>query len=55
MEILIDRYNLFDDSYNLVMGKSPYDLKKRLKINFKGEFGADAGGLLRYFLIINKY
>jgi len=56
-EIEIDRNDLFRDSFNSIMTKSPDELKKRIAIVFKGEEGVDLGGLSRYFFFyfIIKY
>ena len=50
--IEVHRSNLFNDAYNGIMNKSPYELKKILRVKYIGEIGIDAGGLLRYFLFI---
>jgi len=53
--IEVDRNNLFNDTFNSIMCKSPQELKKRLKIKYKKEEGMDAGGLLRdFFYQISK-
>jgi len=46
-EIFINRKNLFYDTYDQIMNKNPFELKKKLHIKYKGEEGIDAGGLLR--------
>jgi len=47
LDIYIDRKSIFYDAYYQIMNKSPYELKRRLIIKYKGEEGIDAGGLLR--------
>ncbi len=47
LEIFINRESLFYDAYNEIMKKTPIELKKRISINYIGEEGIDAGGLLR--------
>jgi len=47
--IQVNRNNLFSNAYNGIMGKSPEELKKRLKVKYIDEEGIDAGGLLRDF------
>jgi len=54
-EILIDRNSVFNDALNIIMYKSPEELKKRLVIKYLGENGIDVGGLLRdFFYQISK-
>eukprot|EP00833_Pecoramyces_ruminatium_P008985 jgi/Orpsp1_1/1183017/evm.model.c7180000083514.1 len=48
-DIVVNRNNLFEDSYNIIMSKTPMDLKKRIRVKFEGEEGLDAGGLTRDF------
>eukprot|EP00833_Pecoramyces_ruminatium_P008659 jgi/Orpsp1_1/1182691/evm.model.c7180000082261.1 len=43
----ISRKNLFMDTFYFIMDKTPEELKKRLEIQYRGEIGIDAGGLLR--------
>jgi len=53
--IEVDRNDIFKDAFNGIMIKSSEELKKRLRIVFKGEDGVDAGGLLRdFFYQISK-
>eukprot|EP00127_Corallochytrium_limacisporum_P005528 Clim_evm45s207 gene=Clim_evmTU45s207 len=47
MEIIINRSNLFEDSFRAVMNNNPTDLKKRLWIIFEGEEALDYGGVAR--------
>jgi len=47
--LFINRDNLFHDAFNSIMSKSPEELKKRLRVEYVGESGLDAGGLLRDF------
>jgi len=54
-EIKIHRNKLLNDTYNYIMNKTPFQLKRRMRINFIGENGSDAGGLLRdFFYQISK-
>ncbi|OUM69103.1 hypothetical protein PIROE2DRAFT_2988 [Piromyces sp. E2] len=56
--IEIDRNDLFNDAFNAFMNKSPEELKelkKKLKIKYKGEDGIDAGGLLSPDYPLFKY
>jgi len=48
----INRNDLFNDAYEEIMSKSPHELKKRLAIVYGNENGIDAGGILRYCIII---
>ena len=48
LAIVIDRNNLVEDSLNQLL-KSTKDLKKPLKVKFKGEPGVDAGGVQKEF------
>jgi len=47
VQISINRNNIFEDSFIEVMSKSSNKFKKILRIDYKGEKGVDAGGLLR--------
>jgi len=47
LEIFVDRKNLFYDTYNQIMNKSPVELRKSLNVKFKKEEGIDFGGLSR--------
>jgi len=47
IEIYIDRESLFSDAHGQIMNLRPSQLKQRLRINYIGEVGVDAGGLLR--------
>eukprot|EP00833_Pecoramyces_ruminatium_P010392 jgi/Orpsp1_1/1184424/evm.model.c7180000089453.1 len=47
--IFVHRNNLFHDAFNSIMSKSPEELKKQLRVEYIGEEGLDAGGLLRDF------
>eukprot|EP00039_Didymoeca_costata_P006576 m.91487 g.91487 ORF g.91487 m.91487 type:complete len:1003 (+) comp13305_c0_seq4:196-3204(+) len=46
-KLIINREELFNDSYSAVMQCAPMDLKRRLFITFAGEAGLDYGGLAR--------
>jgi len=46
-KIPINRSHLFDSAYDAIMSRSPDELKKNLCIEYEGENGVDAGGLLR--------
>jgi len=48
-KIPINRSHLFDSAYDAIMSRSPDELKKNLCIEYEGENGVDAGGLLRDF------
>lgn len=48
LTISIDRNNIIEDSLNSLL-KSTKDLKKPLKVKFKGEPGVDAGGVQKEF------
>jgi len=50
--IEVDRNDLFNDAFNGIMIKSSEELKKKLRILYKEEDGVDAGGLLRYSLLL---
>jgi len=52
----VARHNLIADTMRQLANKQPTDLKKPLKIHFKGEKGIDAGGLRKEFfqLIIGE-
>lgn len=54
--ILLRRTHILDDSFNEIMNKSPKELTKHLKIQFKGEPGLDYGGVARewFFLISHE-
>eukprot|EP00833_Pecoramyces_ruminatium_P000258 jgi/Orpsp1_1/1174290/evm.model.c7180000049570.1 len=41
--ISLRRLDLFAEAYYNIENKSPEELKKRLKINYEGETGIDAG------------
>ncbi len=45
--IYIRRERIFFDAYDEIMNKTLSELKKRLRINYLGEYSTDAGGLLR--------
>jgi len=47
VSMIINRDNLYYDSYNLITKLNSDDLKKTLRIIYMGEYGVDAGGLLR--------
>ena len=47
LKLNIDRNFLLHDSFINIMNYSPKELKKDLKIKYKGEDGIDRGGLLR--------
>jgi ubiquitin-protein ligase E3 A len=48
LSLAVDRNNLVEDSLNGLL-KSSKDLKKPLKVKFKGEPGIDAGGVQKEF------
>jgi len=51
----INRNDIFNDSFNEIMSKTPEQLKNRLVIHYNREEGIDAGGLLRdFFYQISK-
>jgi ankyrin repeat protein len=55
LKLNIDRNFLLHDSFINIMNYSPKELKKDLKIKYKGEDGIDRGGLLRdFFYHISK-
>jgi len=47
LDLYINRRCLFYDAHDQIMNKNPIELKKSLRIKYKGEEGVDAGGLLR--------
>jgi len=47
LEITINRKNLFYDTYDQIINKTPLELKKKLYIKYKREEGIDAGGLMK--------
>jgi len=47
--LYVHRNNLFHDAFNSIMSKPPEELKRKLCIEYIGEEGLDAGGLLRDF------
>jgi len=49
VSMIINRDNLYYDSFNLITKLTSDDLKKTLRIIYMGEYGVDAGGLLRDF------
>ncbi|XP_037074031.1 E3 ubiquitin-protein ligase SMURF2-like [Pollicipes pollicipes] len=48
----VGRDEVFEESYRLVMKKSPKDLRKRLMVKFRGEEGLDYGGVAREWLYL---
>uniref|UniRef100_A0A914HP06 E3 ubiquitin-protein ligase n=1 Tax=Globodera rostochiensis TaxID=31243 RepID=A0A914HP06_GLORO len=53
VKIAVTRNNIFEDSFQEIMRKNPFDLRRRLYIQFKGEDGLDYGGIARewFFLL----
>ena len=45
--IEVTRENIFQESYNQVMARTPNELQGRLQIAFFNEPGIDAGGVAR--------
>jgi len=43
--MFMNRDNLFNNAYEIIMNYSSEDLKKKLKVRYEGEEGMDAGGL----------
>jgi hypothetical protein len=55
IELTIRRSEIFPDSYNQLISKSPAELKGKLRIKFKDEEGYDAGGVAReWFLELSR-
>jgi hypothetical protein len=55
LNITVRRSEIFLDSFNQIMEKRPKELKGKLRIQFSGEEGEDAGGPAReWFLALSK-
>ncbi|KAL3077143.1 hypothetical protein niasHS_013132 [Heterodera schachtii] len=56
VKISVTRNNLFEDSFQEIMRKNPFDLRRRLYIQFKAEDGLDYGGIARewFFLLSHE-
>lgn len=55
MRLRVSRKNVFQESYNYISKANPNELKGRFTIEFIGEEGYDAGGLLReWYTILSK-
>lgn len=52
VDIKVRRSHLFEDAYREIMTKTPEQLKKRLRVQFEGEIGADFGGVSREFFFL---
>ncbi|KAI8890170.1 E3 ubiquitin-protein ligase pub1 [Backusella circina FSU 941] len=53
-DIIVDRKNIFKDSFNSISKQKPGSLKGKLTIHFEGETGVDFGGLSReYFYLLS--
>lgn len=53
--VKVRRETVFEDSCHQLLLISPNDLKKKLKVEFIGEMGIDAGGLTReFFLVLSR-
>ncbi|XP_043193769.1 E3 ubiquitin-protein ligase SMURF2-like isoform X2 [Amphibalanus amphitrite] len=48
----VSRDEVFEESYRLVMKKTPKELRKRLMVKFRGEEGLDYGGVAREWLYL---
>ena len=49
LNLAVKRKNIFMDAYTQLSHRSAAELKSRLRIEFTGERGTDAGGLTRDF------
>lgn len=47
VRLRVNRSKVFEDSYRVMSGRSPEELRGRLTVQFQGEEGIDAGGLTR--------
>jgi len=47
IQIRVRRERLFEDSYHQLVSRTPEELRGRLSVQFQGEEGIDAGGVLR--------
>lgn len=55
LPIRVRRKDIFQDSYNQIINKTPEELRGKLQVEFNGEEGNDAGGLTReWFLHLSK-
>ncbi|EGC31458.1 hypothetical protein DICPUDRAFT_39910 [Dictyostelium purpureum] len=55
IRLKVRRNHIFEDSYNQLRMRSPEELKGKLNIQFSGEEGLDAGGLLReWYLVLSR-
>jgi hypothetical protein len=51
----VRRKEVFMDSFNQVMNRTPNQLKGKMMLRFEGEDGEDAGGVSReWFLLLSK-
>lgn len=47
VRLRINRAKVFEDSYRIMSGRTPEELRGRMTVQFQGEEGIDAGGLTR--------